>query len=375
MAKTQPIGLFKRSQRRFLLNAKSASGAIGAPAPAKSNPKAPAESQVAPKESDPSITPDSALQYLEQSEATETFGEYQVRSKGQAVQAKTQTPTEQNTSYTEVDQDDTDLQRALQESRQQAQMEGSDPAASSSTSAQLSTQDALQAELQTSHELQRESDHLEQKMVGSGLTQDELERFRKVSQLLHTNKLRVAELIERKAQENQSQQSQSTHTLLGSLQPLQPLRLTQPRTQQSASALSKAQPIAMPPTPITKVKAPPIVIGQKAKPPQLSKSFPPVKELPVFPSGKAPASSQESTQAPPPLSSSASRMSGGVAADSAQSPKQKEKLLQGQQVSPRGRPPPRIADPQQLAFVVLPSGVEGTAHTPRSEGPAIVRQS
>ena len=157
----------------------------------------PLRSQVATKDSGSSITQDSALQYLEQSGGTETFDEFQTRSKGQATQVKTQQslPLGPNIGHVEVDQDDADLQQALHESRQQVQLEGSDPAASSSASAQLSTQDALQAELQNSHELQRESDHLEQKMVGSGLTPDELERFRKVSQLLHTNKLRVAELI------------------------------------------------------------------------------------------------------------------------------------------------------------------------------------
>ena len=223
-----------------------------------------------------------------------------------------------NVSHTDVDQDDIDLQWALQESRQQTQMEGSDPAASSSTSAQVSTQDSLQAELQTSHELQRESDQLEKKMFSSGLTQDELERFRKVSQLMRTNELRVAELIERRVQENQSQKSQSTHALLGKLQPLQPSRPTQPRIQKSAPGIKKAQPMAMPPPPITKVKAPFAVIGQKSKPPQVTKSVPPVKDLPVFPSGNpAPTSYQESTQAPPPMSLPASRLSGGETAESA----------------------------------------------------------
>ena len=150
--KSKPIGAKIVQTEPPKAPAKSASGAIGAPATAKAPPSE------ATKEPDSSITPDSALQYLAQAGGTETFGEFQVRSQGQSGQTKTQSPAEQNISYTDVDQDDANLQRALHESRQQTQMEGSDPAASSSTSAQLSTQDELQAELQTSHELQWESD-------------------------------------------------------------------------------------------------------------------------------------------------------------------------------------------------------------------------
>ena len=122
--------------------------------------------------------------------------------------------------------------------------------------------------------------------------------------------------------------------------------------------------MAMPPPPITKVKAPLAVIGQKTKTPQVTKSFPVVKELP---SGKAPASYQESTQAPLPVAHPASRLSEGITAVPAQSQKQKENLRQGQEVSPRGRPPPKIADPHQLVFVAPSSGVKEAAHTPRGE--------
>ena len=129
--KSQPIGAKIVQTEPPKASAKSASGAIGAPAPAK------APTSEATKEPDPSITPDTAFQYLEQSGGTETFGEFQGRSKGQTVQAKTQMPVAPNISHTDVDQDDIDLQRAPQESRQQTQMEGSDPAASSSTSATI----------------------------------------------------------------------------------------------------------------------------------------------------------------------------------------------------------------------------------------------
>ena len=145
------------------------------------------------------------------------------------TQPQTQPPVEQNVSYTDVDQDDAALQQALRESRQQSQAQGSDPAASSSTSGQRSTQDELQDELEAGRKLQLESGQLEQKMAASGLTSDELERFRKVSQLWHTNKLRVTELVERQIHESQVQQSQSTHALLGNLQPLQS---TRPKPQQ-----------------------------------------------------------------------------------------------------------------------------------------------
>ena len=103
------------------------------------------------------------------------------------------------------------------------------------------------------------------------LTADEVQRLRKVSELCHINKQRVADLCERQIQENQAQQAQDTSVLLGSLQPLQPSR---PKTPVQKHAPKPRITKAMPP-PSAVVKQLPGVSGNKAPPPVLSLPIPP----------------------------------------------------------------------------------------------------
>ena len=162
--KSQPIGAQTPKSGQPKVPAKFASGAIGAPAPAKPPPKQSAggvaigantSHKDTSKQPDPTITADSALQYLIHSKGTETFDEYH------AAKAKSQTSTQPDGGSGHDDQDDAALQQAIRESRQQSQPQGSDPAAASSTSGPRSTQDELQEALQTGRDLHHESDQLE----------------------------------------------------------------------------------------------------------------------------------------------------------------------------------------------------------------------
>ena len=206
---TVPIGAKTGDPNLAKVPAKYASGAIGAPAPAK-NPATASNGtsaigapgvakQGAPQPSASEITSDSALQYLQylkDAPASQSFDEYQVSK------ANSQTTLAPNVSQVDVDDDDDPgLQQALLASRQQSQPQGSDPTASSPAAVQRSIQEELFDELEVGRHLDGEAGQLEQKLYLEGLTIDELERFRKISQLKNTNMLRVAELCEQRIHE------------------------------------------------------------------------------------------------------------------------------------------------------------------------------
>ena len=144
-------------------------------------------------------------------------------------------------------------------------------------------------------------------MASGSLTLDELERFRKVSQLQNENKQRVAELCERGMQESrekqleatratfdklqqakstgapqgQGQQPQTTSAMLGSLQPLQPAKPSPQKTVKTAPDPSRIKTATMPPPPVV-IKTFPLPIGQKGtKPLGPPPKAPPVKQLPT----------------------------------------------------------------------------------------------
>ena len=296
--------------------------------------------QQATQSSDLAITPDSALQFLQYSKGTDTFADYT------AAKARSQASAQPTVGSQDDDQDDADLQQALIASRQPSQPQGSDPSASSSTSAQRSTQEELNQELKAGRHLQHESDQLEQKMSTVGLSANELERFRKVSQLWHTNKKRVTELVERQLQEHQAQQAQATQKLLGSMQSLQPAK---PKAQQVVKlppAPARAAPTPMGP-PKAIVKTLPFAMGQKGRAPAPPPK-PPAKDPSVPPkASSAPGSDQELQRGrdhPPP------------------SPSTRKDDKQDQVVSPRGRPPPRVAQPR-LKLPAQSSGEQEASDT------------
>ena len=140
---------------------------------------------------------------LKDAPASQSFDEYQVSK------AKTQTTSASNVGQVDADDDDDlGLQQALLASGQQSQPQGSDPTAASSAAVQRSIQQELYDELEVGQNLDGEAGQLEQKLHLEGLTIDELERFRKISQLKNTNMLRVAELCEQRIHENRAQQLQ-----------------------------------------------------------------------------------------------------------------------------------------------------------------------
>ena len=187
------------------------------------------------------------------------------------------------------DDEDPALQQALMESRQQsqAQQQGTDPSASSSAAGQRTTQEEILNEIQVGQNLEAEYQQLSQRMASS-LTLDELERFRKVSQLQNENKQRVAELCERGMQESRDkqleatrasfdkqkkakstgapqgkvQQPQTTTAMLGSLQPLRPAKPSPQKIVKTAPDPSRVNPTAMAPPPVA-IKTAPLAIGTK----------------------------------------------------------------------------------------------------------------
>ena len=131
------------------------------------------------------------------------------------------------------------MQQALWQSRQQAQVQGSDPTASSSTGAAgtgRTTEDELQYELEMGQDFKREADYLEHKMATLRLTADEVQRLRKVSELMHVNKQRVADLLEKQIQERQTTHTPDNSALLGRLKPLQPARPKTPPQRPASKA-------------------------------------------------------------------------------------------------------------------------------------------
>ena len=263
---TPPIGAKSAPARA---PAKDASGAIGAPVPPKGKAKAKAKDQGgnppigaastakqdAAKRSDPSITSDTALEFLRDAPATQSFADYQQITQAASARPEAQdaqnvqdaqtaqdeqiarayqadlnaqgtqdaaaTAPAQPANLPELDEDDdAAMQQALMLSRQQAQSQGSDPQAASSAGAMQSTDQELQHELQVGMDYQTEVQELQMKMSQGHLRPDEVARYRTVSQLWSANQARVAELCDRQVQESIAQQSRSTRAILGSLQPL-----------------------------------------------------------------------------------------------------------------------------------------------------------
>ena len=250
--------------------AKSAS--IGASVPPKGKAKAKAKNQGgstpigasstakqgAAVRSEPVITSDTALEFLKNAPATQSFADYQQVTQGasagtdaqdaqnvqddqaaqgdqtaqdeqiaKAVQADLDAQAVQDATATDPDQpanppaldedDDAAMQQALLISRQQAQTQGSDPQAASSAGATQSTEQELQHELQVGMDYQMEVQTLQMKMSQGTLRPDDVARYRTVSQLWSANQARVAELCERQVHESIAQQSRSTRAILGSL--------------------------------------------------------------------------------------------------------------------------------------------------------------
>ena len=125
-------------------------------------------------------------------------------------------------------EDEAVMQQVLWQSRQEAQLQGADPTASSSAggpATQARTIDnEIQYELELGRGFQKEASSFEQIMFQRSLTPFEVDRLRKVSELINTNKQRVVELCEAKVRENQAKQAQHTSAMLASLKPLQPSR-------------------------------------------------------------------------------------------------------------------------------------------------------
>ena len=110
------------------------------------------------------------------------------------------------------------LRQALWQSRQQAQMQGSDPTASSSAGPGRTIEDEIQFELQMGRDFKSEAESLENKMSTRRLSVDEVQRLRKLFELMHVNQQRVADLCERQIQENQAQQAPDASAMLRRLQ-------------------------------------------------------------------------------------------------------------------------------------------------------------
>ena len=219
------------------------------------NPSGP--SQAADKQrassvqSDDNITPDSALDFMKNAPATQSFMEFQQEKDRQAaleaqaaqdaqtaqvLQAELNAQAAGDTHATQgaqatggLDLDEEDeamMQQALVLSRQEAQAhaqaQGSDPTASSSAAPGRTIEDDIEYELQLGRDFQREAASLEARMTTTRLTADELGRLRQLNHLQQVNRDRVVELCERQAQQHQTQQVQNISRMLGSLKPLQP---------------------------------------------------------------------------------------------------------------------------------------------------------
>ena len=268
-----PIGA-KRPSGAPAKQAKAAvklpSGAIGAPIAAKSKAKPPAgnvsagtasAAQQAPTvQQDANITSESALEFLANTAGDQTFADYQA---AQGAQPATDTQSGQNTPVVQDsrgtrdaraaqstqsapltsqqatqaqdaggldfdDEDEVAMQQALWQSRQQAQMQGADPIASSSAGGPAtqarSIDEEVQDELEKGRGFQEEASSLEQLMFQRCLTPVEVDRLRTVTQMINANKQRVVELCEAKVRGNQAKQARNTSAMLASLKPLQPSR-------------------------------------------------------------------------------------------------------------------------------------------------------
>ena len=340
------------------------SGAIGAPigarAPARASAGKPpvgtpaTAKQGSVDQQDANVTSESALEFLANAPGDHTFADYQAAkdskaaSDTQAAQStelappKSQSATQAQDAG-ELDFDDEDdavMQKVLWESRQQAQQQGADPTASSSTGGTATPartiDEFIQFELELGRDYQREANFLEDTMSKRRLTSSEVDRLRKVSELINVNKQRVVELCQLQVRENQAKQARDTSAMLASLKPLQPTR-AKPAVQKAGA------PSTMPP-PLLIVKHPP-GDGRKAPPPVLTPPLPPPIKPPPTPQQLRDQS--DSGSGPPPGTLPITKFSGGSLA-APTSPKgpstaQRQRPL----ISPKGRPPPIIALPSQ----------------------------
>ena len=360
-------------------SAKHPSWAIGAPVPpvgkAKSKAKdkrgnspigaASTARQDAAAQKEPSITSETALEFLKNAPATQSFADYQQTKQGastghesqtaqdeqdaqtaqdeqvarayqadlnaQAAQDAAATEPAQTANFPDLDEeDDAAMQQALILSRQQDQSQGSDPQAASSAGTTQTTDQELQHELKVGLDYQTEVQTLQMKMSQAPLRPDEVARYRTVSQLWSANQARVAELCDRQVQENIAKQSCSTSAMLGSLRPLNIAKAKGPALKPPPS--SKDSTGAYPPPASEKQSG--AVASRKAPPPILGSDRPlAVKTRPQGPPAgppKGPGSGAGSLpiQSAPPAPSSPKGPS--------------QPHLEGKVVSPRGRLPPRV---------------------------------
>ena len=382
--------------------AKYASGAIGAPVPPKGKSKAKAKSpgsqapigasstakQGTAKRSEPPITSDTALEYLQNASPTTSFQDYQTTQVAsadpdapgpqpangdQTVQddqtaQHDQTPrsdqatqndqTEQDEQIARAvqadldaqaakdaiapqsgqdgnlpdldDDDDAVMQQVLMQSRQTAQPQGSDPQATSSAGTTQSIEQELQRELKLGIGYQTEVQTLQLKMSQEPLTSDEVARYRTVSKLASDNHARVAELCDRQVQESLAQTSRNTRAILGSIQPL---NLPKPK-----GSTVKPPPSSKDTTGACSTSAPgkqgDATGLRKAPPPILGANRPPVVKIPPQGPPKAPPKGQGSGAKSLPIQ-------GGAQAPASPKPTLQSHLI-GKNVSPRGHPPPRV---------------------------------
>ena len=263
--KPLPIGAKMPSAKA---SEKLPSGAIGAPIAAK--PKAISSAGNVPAgtastanqgpsdQQDANITSTSALEFLANAPGDQSFADYQATQGSQPAQdiqsgqstpvaqdskagrdARTAQSTQSASSISQsatqaqdagvMDLDDEDeavMQQVLWQSRQQTQMQGADPTASSSTGGPAiqarSIEEEVQDELEKGRGFQEEASSLEQIMLQRCLTPFEVDRLRTVTQMINANKQRVVELCEAQVRENQAKQARDTSAMLASLKPLQP---------------------------------------------------------------------------------------------------------------------------------------------------------
>ena len=257
---TQPLPI---GAKRPKASAQPPVAAIGAPLGTKATAKtsvgkSPAGTSSAPKpdsadQQDASVTPDSALDFLANAPGDHTFADYQATKgalsarEAQAVQGTQTAQDTKATSDTRVaqntqavaqtqdagaldvdDEDEAMMQRALWEYRQQAHQQGADPTASSSTGGPATqtrtVDDDIQYELELGRDYQREANFLEEIMSKRRLTSSEVDRFRKVSEMINVYLQRVAELCQMQVRENQAKQARDTSAMLANLKPLQPAK-------------------------------------------------------------------------------------------------------------------------------------------------------
>ena len=365
--------------------AKYASGAIGAPVPPKGNSKAKAKGsgsqgpigasstvkQGTAKRSVPPITPDTALEYLQNASPTTSFRDYQTTQVASADPAapgpqpahEDQTVQDDQTAQNDQteqdeqiaravqadldaqaakdaiasqsgqdgnlpdlnDDDDAVMQQVLIQSRQTAQPQGSDPQATSSAGTTQSIDQEVQRELKLGIGYQTEVQTLQLKMSQEPLTSDEVARYRTVSKLASDNHARVAELCERQVQESLAQTSRNTRAILGTIQPL---NLPKPK-----GSIVKPPPSSKDTTGASSTSVPGKQGGatglKKAPPPILGTTRPPVvKTLPQGPPTAPPKGQGSGAKSLP--------IQGGAQAPTSPKPALQSHLI-GKKVSPKGK--------------------------------------